>query len=270
MTDVNHEPGPSITQSARRDGLDGLVARGRAGGQDADRGDDAGRGGDAVLAAHLDRLVGTLRVVAADLGDDLQRLPRHRQHPAPGPQQAADEVEALDGVVEQLPDRDDHEVAEGVPGEVARPREAVLQHVAPGVPPLAVVAERRERHAQVAGRQHVELVAEATARSAVVGDGDDGGDAVGEQAQRGQGGRQAVAATERDDAAVVGGDEGPRRRWRRWRRWGHGRRRSGLTHARDHGARRRCRPGRSGPAGCSAPRRWRPSGACRPCIPPPP
>ena len=54
--------------------------------------------------------------------------------------------------------------------------EPVLQHVAPEPPPLAVVAERGERHPQVAGRQHAELAAQPARRAAVVRDRDDGGE----------------------------------------------------------------------------------------------
>ena len=89
------------------------------------------------------------------------------------------------------------------PGSAPVPGETVLQHVAPGVAPVGVVAERRQRHPQVAGRQDVELLAQPPARAAVVGDRDDGGDLVGEQPQRGQGRGEPVAPAERDDAALV-------------------------------------------------------------------
>ena len=167
--------------------------------EDTMPGDDATR----CCPRTLDRLVGRRGIVAADLGDDLERLGRHRQHPSPRAEQPADEVEALDGVAEQLPDRDDHEVAERVTVEVPGAREAVLQHVAPGVAPVAVVAQRGERHAQVARRQDVELVAQPAARPAVVGDRDDGGHVVGEQAQRSECSGEPVASAESDDAAVV-------------------------------------------------------------------
>ena len=52
------------------------------------------------------------------------------------------------------------------------------------------------------GGQHPELVAQPAARAPVVGDGDDGGDLVGDVAQRGERGGQAVAAAE-------GGDDRP-------------------------------------------------------------
>lgn len=92
--------------------------------------------------------------------------------------------------------------------EVARPGETVLQHVAPGVAPVAVVAERRQRHAQVAGREDVELLAQAPARAAVVSDRHDGGDVVGQQPEGGQGSGEPVPTAERDDAALVWRAEG--------------------------------------------------------------
>ena len=111
----------------------------------------------------------------------------------------ADEVEPGDGVVVQLPERDDEQVAERVPAERAVAGEAVLQHVAPGLAPLALAAQRGQRHPQVAGGQHAELVAQPAGRAAVVGDRDDGGDLVGDVAQRGERRGQAVAATQRGD-----------------------------------------------------------------------
>ena len=80
-------------------------------------------------------------------------------------EQPADEVEPRDGVVVQLPERDDEQVAERVPAERAVAGEAVLQHVAPGLAPLALAAQRRQRHPQVAGGQHAELVAQPAATS---------------------------------------------------------------------------------------------------------
>ena len=129
----------------------------------------------------------------------VERHRGHRQHPALGLEQPADEVEPGDGVVVQLPEGDDEQVAERVPAERAVAGEAVLQHVAPGLAPLALAAQRRQRHPQVAGGQHAELVAQPPGRAAVVGDRDDRGDLVGDVAQGGERGGQAVAATQRGD-----------------------------------------------------------------------
>ena len=94
--------------------------------------------------------LGVCLVVADDLGLDVERDAGHRQDPAAGVEQPADEVEAVDGVAEQVPEGHDEEVAEGVAGQRPLALEPVLEHVAPGVAPLGVVAERGERHPQVA------------------------------------------------------------------------------------------------------------------------
>ena len=193
----------------------------------------------------------TVRVVRAqpaDLGLQAQRHRRHRQHPTPGLQQPADQVEPGDGVVVQLPQRDDEQVADGVPGQRALTGEAVLQQLAPGVPPLGVVAERGQRHPQVAGRQHLVVGAQPAAGAAVVGDGDHRGEVLGQQPERGQRGGQTVAAAERDDLGVTG-------------------LRGHLTPSPGRGGRRRWTPRRR-PGARPAPRPWPPSGACRRCTPP--
>ena len=181
----------------------------------------------------------------------VERDAGHRQHPAAGVEQPADEVQAVDGVAEQVPQRHDEEVAEGVAGQRPLALEPVLQHVPPGVAPLGVVAERGERHPQVARRQHRELLAQPPRRPAVVGDRDHGGDPVGEQLQRGERRRQAVAPAEGDDRGV---------RAYPLPAEGHG----ALTPARGRGGRGRCRRCRCAAARPAA-RRWRPTGACRRC-----
>ena len=103
-------------------------------------------------------------VEVADVGLDGERDRGHRQHPALRLEQAGDEVEPGDGVVVQLPERDDEEVAEGVPAERAVAGEAVLEHVAPRLAPLALAAQRRERHPQVA-REGAPRTRRAAARS---------------------------------------------------------------------------------------------------------
>ena len=159
--------------------------------------------GDPVLAPDDGDGLGVCGVVADDLGLDLERDAGHRQDPAAGVEQPADEVQAVDGVAEQVPEGHDEEVAEGVAGQRPLALEPVLEHVPPGVAPLGVVAERRERHPQIPGRQDRELLAQPSRRPAVVGDRDDGGDPVGEQLQRGEGRRQAVAPAEGDDLGVA-------------------------------------------------------------------
>ena len=115
-----------------------------------------------------------------------------------------------DGVAEQLPQRDDQQVADAR-GRAGRPRSAkrCWTTLAPGLAPLVVAAQRRERHPQVTRRQHAELAAEPAARPAVVGDRHDGGQRVGHPPQRGQRRGQAVTATQRGDARA-GRRPGPR------------------------------------------------------------
>ena len=146
-------------------------------------------------------VVGPCRVGAHHAGLDLQRLGRHRQHPAPGAEQPADQVQALHRVAEQVPQRDDEQVAQRVPAQRAGAGEAVLQDVAPLVAPLAVVAQRGQGHPQVARRQDVELLRAAgrwtrrrrpTVTTAVI--------RSVTQPQRGERRRQTVTAAERDDA----------------------------------------------------------------------
>ena len=120
------------------------------------------------------------------------------------PEQPAHPVERLDVVAEQLPQADDQQVADDVAAHLAVAGEAVLEHPRPGVAPLVVAAERRQRHPQVTRRQDAELAAQPARRAAVVGDGDDGGEVVDDEvvdqpAQRGERGVQAVAAAEGDD-----------------------------------------------------------------------
>ena len=91
------------------------------------------------------------------------------------------------------------------------PGEAVLEHPGPGVAPLVLAAQRRERHPQVAGRKHPELRPQPPRRAAVVGHGDHGGQLVDDQvvdqhAERAQRRGEPVAAAEGDHrlGAVVG------------------------------------------------------------------
>ena len=160
MTDVNHESGAEEDPVGLEDRLQGLGRAARVRRQDAyPLHPPAGRG-DPVLAPDDGDGVGVCGVVADDLGLDLERDAGHRQDPAAGVEQPADEVQAVDGVAEQVPERHDEQVAEGVPRQRPLALEPVLEHVPPGVAPLGVVAQRGERHPQVARRQHRELLAQ--------------------------------------------------------------------------------------------------------------
>ncbi|SII80823.1 Uncharacterised protein [Mycobacteroides abscessus subsp. abscessus] len=186
--------GPEVEDVGLGDGLDGLVASGRVRGVEPHGFDMAAGRGEHRLAA--DDLEGAGEL---DVGLDRQRHRRHRQHPAVGAQELGHPVESGDVVAVDLPQGGDEEVADGMAVEFAVGIEAVLDDVAPGPPPVAVVAEGGQSHPQVAGRQTPELVAQASRGAAVVGDGDDGGERLREQAEGAQGGVEAVSAAERDD-----------------------------------------------------------------------
>jgi len=117
------------------------------------------RDGDGALAADDVRRSTALR---HDLGLDLERDRRHRQHAAPRPEQPAHPVQTLHRVFEQLPQRHDQQVADGVVVHRPAGREPVLEDVAPQAPPVRVVAERGEGHAQVARREDAHLLPEAS------------------------------------------------------------------------------------------------------------
>ena len=81
--------------------------------------------------------------------------------------------------------------------------EAVLDDVAPGLAPGAVVAEGGQCHPQVAGRQSAQFVAQTSGGASVVGDGDDGCEVFGEQTERPQRRVESVAAAEGDDVGSI-------------------------------------------------------------------
>lgn len=158
----------------------------------------AGRERHVRLAAHGVDLLGPVRVVALDQRLQLQGYRGHGQHAPVGAQELADQVERLDVIAELLPEGDDQEVADRVLVQVALGLEAVLDDAGPGLAPVVVAAQRGERLAQVAGRQHAQLVAQTPAGAAVVGHGDDGGEVAGDPAESGERGGQAHAAAEGD------------------------------------------------------------------------
>ncbi len=151
---------------------------------------------DGGLAADRGDRVRTVRFMALDLGLEFQGHRRHGQHPAVRAEQLADQVERLDVVAELLPQRDDQQIADRVVVQLALALEAVLDHLGPGLAPVVVAAQRGQRLAQIAGRQDAQLVAEAAAGAAVVGDRDHGGQVTGDAAQRGQRGGQAHASAQ--------------------------------------------------------------------------
>jgi hypothetical protein len=99
---------------------------------------------------------GARRVVgvgALHVRDQVERDVGHRQHPAVGAEQPAQVVQRPDGVpAVHLGEPGQHQVADRVAGEHARPAEAVLQqrrHL-PGA--LGVRREGGQRHPQVPRR----------------------------------------------------------------------------------------------------------------------
>ena len=132
-------------------------------------------------------------------GLDVERFDGHRQHPALHPEQAGHPVEPGDRVLEQLPERDDEQVADRVLVQGALAAEPVLHDLAPRAAPLVVAAERGQRPPQVTRGEHAELAPQPAARPAVVGDGDDGRGARRHPAQCLEAVGEAVAPTERHD-----------------------------------------------------------------------
>ena len=211
ITEVNHEPGPSTTQSASRDRGERLGARRRVGRVERDRDDLARRwsrprpGRAPSVSASGSPGRGRAPAAVMSIGVSAIGSTRPGRRAAGRPSRAPSTWSPSSShrpTISRLPI--------DVAAHLAVAGEPVLQHPRPGVAPLVVAAQRGQRHPQVAGRQHAELAAQPPRRAAVVGDGDDGGqvvdDQVGdEQAQRLQGGGQAVAAAEGDDGlgAVV-------------------------------------------------------------------
>ena len=163
-------------QVGRPHGVHRLGTRPKVVGEQRDRLDRPLRGGDLDLAADGAQPLGVAGVQAADLGGDVERREGHRQHPAARAEEPADPVQGRDVVAEQLPETHDQEVAGDVTAHLAGAGEAVLEDLGPGLAPLVVTAQRRERHPQVAGWEHAELRAQPARGAAVVRDRDDGGD----------------------------------------------------------------------------------------------
>ena len=82
--------------------------------------------------------------------------------------------------------------------------EAVLHDVAPGAAPVGVVTECGQRHAEIARRQDAVLLAEAAGGSAVVRHGDDRRQLGGQQPQRRERCREAVASAEGHHGGALG------------------------------------------------------------------
>ena len=124
-------------------------------------------------------------------------------------QQSSHPVESGDVVSQQLPQRQDEQVSQGVVIELPVPLKPVLEHVPPGQPPLGVLAQGGQRHPQVPRRQAVELPTQTPRGPAVIGDGDDGGEPVSDVPQRPERGGQAVPAPQGHDGGPLLASAGP-------------------------------------------------------------
>ena len=80
-----------------------------------------------------------------------------------------------DRIPEAPPQAGNQQVPDGMIIQRAVRAEPVLQHIGPGPPGLVITAKRRQRHPQVSWRQAVELLAQPTGGTPVIGDSDDGG-----------------------------------------------------------------------------------------------
>src|SRR5690625_506193 len=129
---------------------------------------------------------------------DVQRYRAHGQHAALCAEEPSNQVEPTDVVTEQLPQRHDQQVADGVVVQVASAFEPVLQHVGPRTPPFVVATQGRQRHPQVTRREYPELVPQACRRAPGVCAGRDGGEVRRAPAQRRETRGEPVPAPERD------------------------------------------------------------------------
>ena len=175
-TEVYQEPGPRITQSASSIAVSASVQAGACSGSSRTCSRIPCHGALGLAGQGLQRR-GAVRGGDADLAFDGQRDAGHRQDLAAGAEQGAGPLQPGHRVAQELPEGDDQEVAHGVLVEgtaaaLAR-GEAVLHDVAPGAAPVGVVAQRRQGHAEVTGRQDAVLLTQPAGGSAVVRDGDD-------------------------------------------------------------------------------------------------
>ena len=247
MTDVNHEPGPSMTQSASRTAVEWPrgTARGRWAGSRSTRRCRARRRRGAGRAPRPVSS-GRWRVVTTDLGDDLERLRRHRQHPAPraraGDRRGRDPatVSPSSSQIETI-----MRLPRACPARSPAPAKRcwrTSRHVWPQSlsSQSADSAIRRSPGGSTSNSSRsrpLDPPSSATVTTAVT--------RSVSRRNAVQRGRQTVPATERDDAAVVGGDSGADGGG-----GAVGHERVGpVTHARGRGGRRRCRRRRPTEAG---------------------
>ena len=204
---MNHEPGPSTTQSAVSHG--GAAPPGRPAGPRAPAGRRGTRPGVVATATWPRTVVTSCGCAGSGAGDRGAMMSSgasaHRQHPALGAEQPADPVEAVDRVAEQLPQRHDQQVADRVPVQRAVGRGTGAAAPAPRSGPSR--RRRTARPAPSAGRPGGSTPSSRRSRpreppsSATVTTAVRSSDHV---AQRRQRRGQPVAAAEGDDAGRRG------------------------------------------------------------------
>ena len=189
--DVNSDPGPITIRSARSTAASacglatasaGLRKRRRTFGAVARH---RGLSGDVAAVVHL--------------GQQGRRVRRRGHDAALDCEHAAD---LRDGGVERADDlgqRRQEDVAEGVPGQLAAV-EAVAEEP---VHQRLVLGQRDQAVADVARRRHREIAAQAAARAAVVGQRHDRRDLRARELEPAQQRREARAAAEGDDAQLA-------------------------------------------------------------------
>ena len=158
-----------------RQGFEGCGVSGRRLRKNANAAHVARRGGDGDLSADWahDRRV---LIEPGDLGLYVKRLLDDRVDAAMRARETRDDIKRLLHLPDHFRESGDEQVAHGVTGKSASSAKAVLQRGGPQPFLLAVVGEGRQRHAQVSGRDEIELTAQPTGRAAIISDGDDGRD----------------------------------------------------------------------------------------------
>ena len=130
---------------------------------------------------------------------DVEGNGSHREDSPLGAEQVSNEVKACDVVAQLIPDRRDQQVPDGMVLERPIAGEAVLQDARPSATPFIVAAQCGKCHAQVAGWEYAELLAEASRGAAVVGHRHDTGELPGQVTQCRKTGGETVPTSQSDN-----------------------------------------------------------------------